>query len=151
MTQRLKDAGLALAILVLGLGLIVAVTEYEARADTGGPRLLTAADVTRALRDQDIIVERIRTVRHPLLGVQGTTFSFGASSIEVYVYPTVSGRVTDEQIIQRQVMNLQALTADGDQPVRITSARNVLLTFHAESPGAAASIHAAAHSLTSMD
>ncbi len=51
MRQRLRAAGLALAILVLGLGSIVAVTEYEVRAGAG-PRLLTASDVIAALVEQ---------------------------------------------------------------------------------------------------
>ena len=149
MTKRLRAGGLLLAILVLGIGLVVAVTEYEARAGGTGPRLLTTADVSRALREHDITIGGIRTVRHPLLSVPGTTFSAGDSSIDVYVYPTVADRVTDEQIIQRQVMSLQALAGDGDLPLRITSARNVLIIYYADSPGLAASIHAAAYSLTS--
>ncbi|MDQ3548060.1 MAG: hypothetical protein M3439_04495 [Chloroflexota bacterium] len=149
MRQRLRAAGLALAILVLGLGSIVAVTEYEVRAGAG-PRLLTASDVIAALVEQGVAVEDDdQLAHHPLLGIAGTTLVFGTASIDVYVFATVAARVEGEQVIQRHVMQLQSLTSERDEPFRVTSARNVLLLYHADSAVVAASIHEAARSLTS--
>ena len=150
MKQRLRTLGLILMILVFGFGVIVAATEYEARANDVGSRLWTTGDVSRALRVEGFIIDETRTVRHAFLGVQGTQFSAGLSSIDVYVYPSVPARVADEQLVQQQIMSLQALATDGDSPFRITSARNVLLMYHAESSGIAVMIQEAARSL-SMD
>ncbi len=148
MRQRLKTAALALAILVFGMGIIVAVTEYEAGADASGPRLLTVTDVVAALDGQglDLAPER-QPAHHPLLGVAGTAISIGVSSIEVYVYPNITARVAEEQVIQRHIMQLQTLMSDSGSILRVTSARNVLLLFYAESPEHAASIHEAARTL----
>ena len=147
MAQRWKTAGLALAILVFGLGLIVAVTGYEAGVDAAGPRLLRLSDVVQALEDQRIVADpRTRPASHPLLGSAGTALTVGGSSIEVYVYSSVAARVVDEQIVQRHLMQLQALSEGAKAPPRVTSARNLLL-FDAASTELAASIHDAARSL----
>lgn len=149
MRQRLRAAGLALAILVFGLGSIVAVTEYEVRADAS-PRLLTTSNLIAALDEQRISVEDDGLpAQHPLLGIAGTTILSGTASIDVYVYASVAARVADEQIIQQHVMQLQALTSASDQPLRVTSVRNLLLMYHSDSASVASSIHEAARSLTS--
>ena len=150
MTQRLKATGLAFAILVLGMGIIVAVTEYGTSADAAGPRLLTDIEVVAALDGVGLdIAPGRRPAHHPLLETAGTTITIGATSIEVYVYPDIVTRVTDEQVIQRHLLQLQALKAGDGLVLRVTSARNVLLLFYAESSGHLAAIHEAAHMLTS--
>ncbi len=151
MTQRLKTAGLAFLILVVGIGIIVDVTEYEVGADAAGPALLTVSDVVAALdvEDLDIAPER-QPAHHPLLRIAGTTIRAGTSLIEVYVYQDVTTRVADEQVIQRYILNLQSLATDADQILRVTSARNILLLFHAETSVHVASIHAAARTLVSV-
>lgn len=151
MAQRLKSVALVLAILVFGVSLIVAVTEYGTGVDAAGPRLLDTSDVIDALEDQDIhIASGAHPAHHPLLGIAGMTLAVNSASIEVYTYPSVTARVADEQIIQRHLMQLQALTTGEDPPLRVTSARNVLLLYHAESDELAASIHAAARSLATV-
>ncbi|HEX5164780.1 MAG TPA: hypothetical protein VFV93_05235 [Thermomicrobiales bacterium] len=150
MTQRLKTAGLALAILVLGIGLTVAVTEYAAGADTTRPSLLTSSDVVQALAEQGVEVgSESLPAHHPLLEIAGTAYTAGSATIEVYVYPSVESRVADEQLIQRQLMHLQAFEGGGDQLPRVTSARNVLLLFNADPHGSATPIFAAARALIS--
>lgn len=150
MIQRLKTAGLAILILVLGMGIIVAATEYEEGADAAGPQLLTVSDVISALDEQGVVVAPERSpAQHPLLGAAGTTIWVEASSIEVYVYPDVTSRVADEQVLQRHIMQLDVLSTDGNPSLRVTSARNLLLLFYAESPDQAASIHEAARTLAS--
>ena len=150
MRHQLKAAGLAILILVLGMGIIVAVTEYEAGADAAGTPLLTVSDVVSALDEQGIVVSPERSpAHHPLLGVAGTTFWVATSSIEVYSYPDITARVADEQVLQRHLMQLEAFSTDGNPGLRVTSARNLLLLFYAESPDHAASVHEAARTLAS--
>jgi hypothetical protein len=70
MTQRLKSAGLAILILVLGMSLIVVATEYEGGADASEPRLLTVGDLVTTLDEQGVVIEPERSpAHHPLLGV----------------------------------------------------------------------------------
>jgi hypothetical protein len=148
MTQRLRTAGLAILILVLGMGITVVATEYEGAADASGPRLLTVSDLVTALDEQGVVVAPERSpAHHPLLGAAGTTIWVEASSIEVYVYPDVTSRVADEQVLQRHIMQLEAFSTDGNPSLRVTSARNLLLLFYAESSDHAASIHEAARTL----
>jgi hypothetical protein len=151
MTKRLKTTGLAVLIMVLGMSIIVVVTEHEVGAVAAGPRLLTVADVVTAMNECGLIVAPERSpAHHQLLERSGTTIWTGQSVIEVYVYPDVATRVTDEQVIQRLVMRSQTFMADGDPPLLVTSARNVLLLFSTASAEHAASIHQAARSLTSV-
>jgi hypothetical protein len=150
MTQRLKTAGLVILILVLGMGLTVVATEYEGGADASGQRLLTVSDLVTTLDEQGVVVAPERApAHHPMLGVAGTTIWVAASSIEVYSYPDVTARVADEQVLQRHIMQLEAFSTDGNPALRVTSARNLLLLFYAESPDHAASIHEAARTLAS--
>jgi hypothetical protein len=126
------------------------VTEYTVRADATEPRLLTTSDVVQALADHGIVVAGDDLpAYHPLLKVTGSSFTAGSATIDVYVYPSVADRVTDEQRIQRQLLQLQSLATDGDQSFRITSARNVLLLFHVDAGQSSSAIFAAARSLAS--
>jgi hypothetical protein len=150
MTQRLKSAGLAILILVLGMSLIVVATEYEGGADASEPRLLTVGDLVTTLDEQGVVIEPERSpAHHPLLGVAGTTIWVAASSIEVYSYPDVTSRVADEQVLQRHIMQLEAFSSDGNPGLRVTSARNLLLLFYVESPDHAALVYEAARTLAS--
>ena len=109
MLQRLKAAGLALAILVIGFGAIIALTEREVDVSAAGPRLLTVTDILGALEARGIDPgDSDGAARHPLLKVGGYQVIADGVTIEVYIYGTVSERVTDEQILQRQRMQLQA-------------------------------------------
>jgi hypothetical protein len=144
MRQQLASIGLALIILVAGLGLVVIATERAAGALVDDPPLLTASDVATALGEQDVVVnDEWLPTHHPLLEVSGTQLTAADSTIEVFAYRSVA----DEQRLQRYVMQLQGLTDDSGQLIHVTSARNVLLLFRAESAGHAASIHEAARSL----
>jgi hypothetical protein len=152
MRKRLQAAGLALLILIGGMGLIVAVTEYEAGADAAGPGLLTTSDVVDALTESGVDLDTGRQpAHHPLLSVAGTRLTTVAGRIEVYIYRDVASRVTDEQRMQRRRIELQAFATDGESLARITSAGNVLLLFDTGSSDELARIYAAARTLAASD
>ena len=65
------------------------------------------------------------------------------------MYPDVTSRVAEEQVLQRHIMQLEAFATDGNPALRVTSARNLLLLFYAESPEHAAAVHEAARTLAS--
>jgi hypothetical protein len=96
-----------------------------------------------------VVVDDNLPAHHPLLGISGSSFTASSATIEVFVYASVTGRVADEQLIQRHLMQLRSLGGDGDEPLRVTSARNVLMLFHADSGGPSAAIISAARSLAS--
>lgn len=137
-------------MLVPGHGPIVAVTEYEVRADAG-PRLLTSIDVVETLEAQGIVIDpEILNAHHPLPGIAGSKLTAGATSVAVYVCISVAARMADEQIIQRQETPWQALTTGSDQPLGITPVRNILLLYCAESAGNATAIQHTAPSFCGL-
>ena len=151
MTHRLTTAGLSILILVLGMGLVIVATEYERGADASAPRLLTVSDLVTTFDEQGVVIESKRSpAHHPLLGVAGTTIWIGTSSIEVYVYPDVTSRVAEEQVLQRHIMQLDAFGTDGHPALRVTSSRNLLLLYYAESLEHATAVYEAARTLASV-
>jgi hypothetical protein len=152
MRNRVQAAGLALLILVVGIGLTVAVSEHEVGAGGARHELLTTADVVVALTDSGVeLGSALEPAHHPLLSVTGATLTTGAGQIEVYVYPDVASRVADEQRIQRRLAELQAFATGDESLERITSARNVLLLFAPGSNDELARIVAAARDLADSD
>lgn len=149
MTRQLRSIGLSLTILLMGITLIVLVTERAAGADSTGPRLLALSDINSALDDYGVVItDETKPTRHPLLSITGTTLTLEDASIEVFIYSSIPARVDDKQIIQRYVMQVESRLSDSGDAVRVTSARNVLLLYHADSAELAASIHSAARALT---
>ncbi|HYI15915.1 MAG TPA: hypothetical protein VEX37_11030 [Thermomicrobiales bacterium] len=109
------------------------------------------SDVVSALGAQGLDIEPERQpAHHPLLGIAGTMIRSGTTSIEVYVYPDLTSRVADQQVIQRYVMRVQSFMTDGGETLRVMSARNLLLLFQAESADHAALIYEAARTLSSV-
>lgn|GEM_PF-3996381 len=152
MRQRIRAAGLVLMILIVGFGLIVAVTEHEAGANAAGQDLVTTGDVLDALNDAGVNVAPGRgPAHHPLLDVTGTTLEVETGWIQVYVYPDVSARVAAEQVIQRQLAQLQAFATGDESIFRVTSARNVLLLVEVGSNQELARVYNAARSLAGGD
>ncbi|MGH9173921.1 MAG: hypothetical protein ACRD1H_06170 [Vicinamibacterales bacterium] len=150
--RRLKAAGLALAILVIGLGAIIALTEREVGVSAAGPRLLTLTDIVRSLDAHGIDPgDSGAAARHPLLKVGGYTLSADGVTIEVYFYATVAERVTNEQTLQRRLGQLQAFGLADGQIERITSVRNVLILYQTDDSGLALAVQHAARSLTDSD
>lgn len=150
MRQRFQATGLVLLILIVGIGLIVAVTEYHAGANAAGPRLLATSDVVDALTEAglEVVPERDRAY-HPLLEVSGTTLRTESGQIEVYIYPSVAGRVADEQVIQQRLLQMQAFATEGEPFTRVTSARNVLLLLDIGSDRERSQAYSAAAQLAS--
>jgi hypothetical protein len=153
MFHRLRTIGLALAILIVGLGAIAAVTELEARGSDASPRLLRLVDLSRELEAQGLdITGSDAPATHPLLSVAGWRVSFDDGAVEVYVYQTIPARVADEQILQQHLMRVSVFDAGEGQPgERVTSARNLLLVYHAGQPSDATVIQRAARALAIGD
>lgn len=130
---RLAQFALALAIIVLGIGGVVAVTEYGAGADAAAPLMLAHDDIERALRGRGLDVSPTeRVVTHARLGVTGRIVLVDGVEIEVYLFPSVAERVAAEP----SLASLRAmLSNDTGAPElrRVTSARNALLHYSADS------------------
>ncbi len=149
MAKRLRAVALALAILVFGFGFVVAVTEYQVGANAAHS-LLTTRDVIRALEAAGLAVDtENETASHPLIGVAGKTLIIGTSTIEVYVFPSVRDRVSDEQVLQRYILSIQTFNTTSESPFRITSAQNILLLIQTDTESIERSVFLAARALSS--
>lgn len=147
---RLRAAGLVIAMLVVGLSFVIAITEHQAGANAAHS-LLTTSDVIEALENEGLVVALdSEAAFHPLISVSGASLAIGTSRVEVYVFQQVRDRVADEQILQRYVMQLQTLIESSDASFRITSARNVLFLYRTDADGVAMSIQEAARTLSNI-
>jgi hypothetical protein len=129
MRRTLSNLALALAIFIVGIGLVVGLTEYQiARSSPANQHLLAHDDVTTALGDQGLAVEATqRIATHPALRATGRALRVDGIIVEVYLYPTVVDRVRDEQALLEHERVLNRLRDGGPAAIHITSARNALI------------------------